>query len=56
MRIHSRHTIGGIESQMNATTWDYYLHFEEDTAKREYLKNGIVNGFSIVDMEAAVDL
>ena len=55
LRLRPRHTVGGINSQLNASTWNYYLQFEEDLSKRDYLSDGIANGFSIVDMDGDID-
>ena len=48
-RLRPRHSIGGIPSSMNVHAWDYYLDYETDLVMREFLRNGVVDGFSIVD-------
>ena len=49
IRLLPRHSIGGVDSQMNLNAWEYYLQFEENEEKRSYLHSGILNGFAIVD-------
>ena len=53
-RSKPRHEIGGVTSQMNLNSWNYYLSFEEDASTREYLHNGILHGFPIVDDDKAI--
>ena len=48
-RVKPRHTIGGIPSQMNVSSWDHYLHYENDLEAKMYLHDGIAHGFAIVD-------
>ena len=48
-RLGSEHYIGPVKSQMNLSCWKYYLQFEPDIDTRDYLFNGIANGFDIVD-------
>ena len=48
------HCVGGLPSQMNLSTWEYYLSFEMDLVMREYLHKGILHGFPIVDAEADI--
>ena len=55
IRLSERHTIGGIKSQMNLRSWEYYLQFEQDDCKRSYLLDGITNGFAIVDYPSDID-
>ena len=50
-RLRPRHTIGGAESQMNVHAWNYYLHFEQNEGVRSYLRDGVENGFRIVDQD-----
>ena len=49
IRTLPRHSIGGLTSQMNIHSWIYYLDMEDKTDKRDYLYEGILNGFRIVD-------
>ena len=55
IRLTPRHSLGGINSQMNGKTWEYYLQFEPNLATRDYLSVGIQEGFSIVDDDACID-
>ena len=50
----SHHQIGGIYSQMNLSTWEYELTFENDHLLRDYLYYGIRDGFLIVDPTSVV--
>ena len=49
IRLQPRHQIGGIDSQMNLSAWQYYLSFEDNINASSYLHDGILNGFAIVD-------
>ena len=49
IRLQPRHTIGGVNSQMNVHAWDYYLSFEDSDLASAYLSRGIHYGFDIVD-------
>ena len=53
-RLKPRHTIGGIKSQMNLNCWEHYLHFENDLHRKQYLRDGILHGFAIVDADAEI--
>ena len=55
-RIKPRHLIGGVQSQMNINSWEYYLSFESDKNKQFFLMDGVENGFRIVDIDANVSL
>ena len=54
IRLQSRHLIGGLPSQMNLSTWDYYLAFEPDDNIRSFLHTGIYYGFDIIDDDAEI--
>ena len=49
------HYIGGLRSQMNLHTWLYELSFEEDDTLRQFLTDGISDGFKIVDTNCVID-
>ena len=49
-----RHSIGGVLSQMNVNSWNYYLQFEKDEAIKSYLWDGVLQGFSIVDSDDSI--
>ena len=54
IRLKPRHSIGGFPSQLNLSTWDYYLSYEPDMDLQHYLHNGILHGFSIVDPGSSI--
>ena len=53
-RLQPRHDIGGIPSQMNMSAWDCNLTFEDDKDTRDYLHDGIQQGFPIVDADGMI--
>lgn len=48
-RIADSHQIGGLFSQMKPLAWQYELSYVNDESKRDYLQEGIMRGFRIVD-------
>ena len=56
VRLLPRHTIWGVVLQMNINAWEYYLQFEEDDVTQGFLRDGILNMFSIVDVGDKIDL
>ena len=53
-RVLPRHTIGGLQSQMNINLWNYYLDYECEEGDQVYLRDGIQHGFPIIDDDAEV--
>lgn len=43
------HSIGGVPVQLNPAAWMYELQFENDDYLKSYIKDGVINGFDIVD-------
>lgn len=54
-RLSDAHYIGGLRSQLNHTGWLHELSFESDICLREYLVEGITNGFRIIDNGASIE-
>lgn len=54
LRSFDNHYVGGLRSQMNLTSWEYELSFENDELLRSYLYRGILYGFNIVDAGALI--
>lgn len=52
--IKGRHLIGGIPTQMKLAAWEKELMLEEDKYLRDFLYDGILNGFSIVDTDSVI--
>lgn len=52
--IFENHMIGGIISQLNPSAWYYELQFEHDSYEKSYILNGVMNGFCIVNENAAI--
>ena len=50
IRLLPQHEIGGLQSQLHGHVWDYYYLFDCET--REFLHNGVMYGFDIVDVDA----
>ena len=53
-RLVPRHCIGGVTSQMNLSSWEYYLLYESSDVKKDYLHRGILEGFRIVDSDSHI--
>ena len=49
------HTIGGLYSQLNKTSWLHELSYENDSNLRDYLQFGVLNGVYIVNPEEEVE-
>lgn len=52
---HTQHWIGGIKTQLHAEQWLNELTFEHDDYLKSYLKQGIQDGFHIIDASAMID-
>ena len=50
-----KHDLGGYSSQMNSKCWEYYLGYELNSDIKDYLSDGIANGFAIVDSDSEID-
>lgn len=48
-RLPNCHYVGGLRSQMNAQAWITELKYENDNWLKGYIRDGILNGFKIVD-------
>lgn len=48
-RLSDKHKVGGLPSQMNLKGWLHELSFEHDQHLRDYLIQGITDGFKILD-------
>ena len=53
-RVADVHLIGGYRSQMKPKFWARELQFEMDAQMKDYLLEGICDGFHIVDVDADV--
>lgn len=53
-RLRNDHTIQGQRSQMNLNGWYHELNFEKDLELKEYLWNGVRDGFRIIDCDADI--
>lgn len=53
-RIHDRHHIGGIYSQLKLDAWCYELSFVSDARQRQFLYEGVSQGFKIVDSNKSI--
>lgn len=53
-RVHDVGYVGGLRSQLKPEFWIYELSKETDVQLSEYLGNGVLRGFTIVDSDANV--
>lgn len=53
-RLQHNHNIQGQRSQMNLNGWRHELGFETDMQLKDYLWNGVKDGFHIIDCDAEV--
>lgn len=55
-RIDDRHYIGGIRCQLKLAAWEHELKFVCDNEKKNFLLNGISQGFGIVDDDTCIPM
>lgn len=53
-RLQHNHMIQGQRSQMNLNGWSHELSFETDLQLKDYLWNGVKDGFHIIDCDVDV--
>lgn len=50
----SKHWIGGVPAQLNPATWIRELQYCEDSELKQFLIDGVLNGFPIVDKNCTI--
>ena len=55
LRLRKSVLVSGVNTQLKPDTWSYHLQYEDDVDLKDYLWNGISEGFDIVDRNVVID-